>query len=158
MTYEAYIKNKTYIGYGLINGIINAAIFYFSNMSDMGVNVTYDNAVFGMAINSVLLGMILTWCVVPLTKADIKNDKFEANMHYTQAQKLPANGFVLSIVLGIVCGLIGTAISALLFFVFKSMLTNWTVFFVKLLVCAVVGGLAGFTVIEDVVAHKLEDK
>ncbi len=157
MTYEAYVKNKTYIGYGLINGIINAAIFYFSNMSKMGESVTFHDATVGMAINSVLLGMILTWCVVPLTKQDIKNDKFEANKHFTQAQKLPQGAIALSVVLGIVCGVVGTAISALLFLIFQSYLTNWTVMIVKCVVCAVVGGLAGFTVIEDVVAHKLED-
>ncbi len=157
MTYEAYIKNKTYIGYGLINGIINAMIFYFVHRSVMGQMTTFHDATVDMLINSVALGMILTWCVVPLTKADIKKGTFEANMHFTSAQKLPLNAFVLSIVLGIVCGLVGTAISALLFYICQSFLTNWLHFAVKLLVCSVVGGLCGFTVIETVVAHKLED-
>ncbi len=158
MTYEAYVKNKTYIGYGLINGIINAVIFYFIHMKDIAQMSTFDAGMFDMILTSVLLGMILTWCVVPLTNKDIKNDVFEANMHYTPAQKLPKNAFALSIVLGIVVGIVGSALSALLIFICQSFLFNWVLMIIKGIVCAIIGGLAGFTCIEDVVAHKLEDK
>ncbi len=157
MTYEAYVKNKTYIGYGLINGIINAVIFYFMNKGAMGSMVTFHDGMVDMALTSVLLGMILTWCVVPLTKADIKKGVFEADKHFTQAQKLPLNAFVLSLVLGVAIGLVGSALSALLILICQSFLTNWVLMVIKGIVCAVIGGLAGFTVIETVVAHKLED-
>ncbi len=157
MTYEAYVKNKTYIGYGLINGIINAVIFYFIHMSDIADMTTFHDGMVDMALTSVLLGMILTWCVVPLTKADIKKGIFEANTHFTQAQKLPQNAFVLSLVMGVAIGLVGSAISALLIFICQSFLYNWVLMIIKGIVCAIIGGLAGFTVIETVVAHKLED-
>ncbi len=156
-TYEAYVRNKTYIGYGIVNGIINAIIYLFIHLGVIGEMTTFNAGMFDMFITSALLGLILTWFVVPLTKGDIKKGVFDANMTFTPAQKLPKNTFVLSIVMCVVTGIAGSILSAILIFICEAFLFNWVMMIIKGIVCAIIGGLSGFIVIEDVVAHKLRD-
>ena len=69
-SFKSYALNKCLIGYGVVNGIINAAIF-------AGINAGAPDAMFGMhdivhdlAFTGLLLGMLLFACVLlplPLT-------------------------------------------------------------------------------------------
>lgn len=75
-SFKSYALNKCLIGYGVVNGIINAAIF-------AGINAGAPDAMFGMhdivhdlAFTGLLLGMLLFACVVPLTRMDLRKGVF----------------------------------------------------------------------------------
>lgn len=75
-SFKSYALNKCLIGYGVVNGIINASIF-------AGMHAATPDAVFDMtaiahdiAFTGLLLGILLFACVVPLTRMDLKHGKF----------------------------------------------------------------------------------
>lgn len=75
-SFKSYALNKCLIGYGVVNGIINAAIF-------AAINAGAPDAMFGMhdivhdiAFTGLLLGMLLFACVVPLTRMDLRHGRF----------------------------------------------------------------------------------
>ena len=76
LSFTSYALNKCLIGYGVVNGIINAAIF-------AAINAGAPDAMFGMhdivhdiAFTGLLLGMLLFACVVPLTRMDLRHGRF----------------------------------------------------------------------------------
>lgn len=74
--FVSYLLNKCIIGYGIVNGIINAIVFYLMHRGD-------PDAVFGeaaifhdFALTGALLGILLFVIVVPLTRADVRKGAF----------------------------------------------------------------------------------
>lgn len=76
--FAAYMRHKCLIGYGIINGIINAVIFYLLHRSDPGAVLTPADAAHDLAFTGLLLGPLLFACVVPLTKMDRAHGAFQA--------------------------------------------------------------------------------
>lgn len=74
----AYMRHKCLIGYGVINGIINAVIFYLLHHSAPGAIFTPADAAHDLAFTGLLLGPLLFACVVPLTKMDRAHGTFTA--------------------------------------------------------------------------------
>ena len=123
-SFKSYALNKCLIGYGVVNGIINAAIF-------AGINAGAPDAMFGMhdivhdlAFTGLLLGMLLFACVVPLTRMDLRKGVFSLPGAAGGAFPLVSSSYAVSI-LGVM--------------------------FLKGLVCALGGAVAGWFTISFVV-------
>ena len=96
-SFKSYALNKCLIGYGVVNGIINAAIF-------AGINAGAPDAMFGMhdivhdlAFTGLLLGMLLFACVVPLTRMDLRKGVFSLPGAAGGAFPLVSSSYAVSI-------------------------------------------------------------
>lgn len=146
--YKSYLLNKCIIGYGVINGVINALIF-------LGINAGNPDALFNqgkiieeMALTGALLGLILTWCVVPLTKIDLRKGVYRGQAgSYGFAEKLPVKAIPMSIAVGVVALIVVVVISGLVTFVLPLPLTRTGMMIFKGVMCAVTGGISGYCVI-----------
>lgn len=154
--YKSYLKNKCIVGYGIVNGVINALIF-------RGLNAGNPDALFGqakiieeMALTGVLLGLILTWCVVPLTKMDLKKGVYQridaaeadgASGSYGFAQRLPRHAVPLSFAVGGVALAVVVILSGLFTLAAPLPLTRTGMMLLKGVMCAVTGGVSGYCVI-----------
>lgn len=74
--FVSYLLNKCIVGYGIVNGIINAIVFYLMHRGE-------PDAVFGeaaifhdFALTGALLGILLFIIVVPLTRKDVRKGAF----------------------------------------------------------------------------------
>ena len=142
--FKSYLANKCIIGYGIINGIVNAAIFFGMNASNPDVTFAAGKVVEEIVLTGALLGLILTWCVVPLTKMDLR--KTDADRNGIIA-KLPGGAITLSIPVGIIAAVVAGAL-ALVFTMFLPMpLTRTGMMIFKGCMCAVVGALSGYIVV-----------
>lgn len=72
-TLKAYVLNKSLIGYGVINGVINGLIAYFINIGNPSAYFEWTNVLFDFALTGLLLGAILAACVLPMTRKDVRN-------------------------------------------------------------------------------------
>lgn len=77
--YQSYLKNKCIVGYGIVNGIVNALIFMGMHAGDADITFAAGKVVEEIALTGALLGLILTWCVVPLTKMDFNKGVYPGN-------------------------------------------------------------------------------
>ena len=144
-SFKSYALNKCLIGYGVVNGIINAAIF-------AGINAGAPDAMFGMhdivhdlAFTGLLLGMLLFACVVPLTRMDLRKGVFSLPGAAGGAFPLVSSSYAVSI-LGM------TGAGALLSLALPAAGATVTgMMFLKGLVCALGGAVAGWFTISFVV-------
>ena len=115
-SFKSYALNKCLIGYGVVNGIINAAIF-------AGINAGAPDAMFGMhdivhdlAFTGLLLGMLLFACVVPLTRMDLRKGVFSLPGAAGGAFPLVSSSYAVSILgVGALAAVVMTGAGALLF-------------------------------------------
>ena len=96
-SFKSYALNKGLIGYGAVNGVINAAIF-------AGINAGAPDTMFGMhdivhdlAFTGLLLGMLLFACVVPLTRMDLRKGVFSLSGAAGGAFPLVSSSYAVSI-------------------------------------------------------------
>ncbi|BCS57355.1 hypothetical protein ADLECEL_12400 [Adlercreutzia equolifaciens subsp. celatus] len=68
LSFTSYALNKCLIGYGVVNGIINAAIFAGLHAAAEGATFDMGAVVSDLSFTGLLLGMLLFACVVPLTR------------------------------------------------------------------------------------------
>ena len=114
-SFKSYALNKCLIGYGVVNGIINAAIF-------AGINAGAPDAMFGMhdivhdlAFTGLLLGMLLFACVVPLTRMDLRKGVFSLPGAAGGAFPLVSSSYAVSILgVGALAAVVMTGAGALL--------------------------------------------
>lgn len=145
--FNSYLLNKCIIGYGVINGIINAAVFYLLHMGD-------PNALFGetdifhdFALTGVLLGILLFVIVVPLTRMDLRKGIFSgpdaANLGGA-ASLVPASyaPALLVTTVAATVALMGTGAFAATLLPLPLTVTGMML--LKCFVCACAGGIAGY--------------
>ncbi len=70
--FNSYLLNKCIVGYGIINGIINAVIFYLMHLSEPELLFSEADIFHDFALTGVLLGILLFVIVVPLTRMDLR--------------------------------------------------------------------------------------
>ena len=75
-SFKSYALNKCLIGYGVVNGIINAAIFAGLHAAAEGATFDMGAVVSDLSFTGLLLGMLLFACVVPLTRMDLRHGRF----------------------------------------------------------------------------------
>ena len=152
-SFKSYALNKCLIGYGVVNGIINAAIF-------AGINAGAPDAMFGMhdivhdlAFTGLLLGMLLFACVVPLTRMDLRKGVFSLPGAAGGAFPLVSSSYAVSILgVGALAAVVMTGAGALLSLALPAAGATVTgMMFLKGLVCALGGAVAGWFTISFVV-------
>lgn len=74
--FNSYLLNKCIVGYGIINGIINAVIFYLMHLSEPELLFSEADVFHDFALTGVLLGILLFVIVVPLTRMDLRKGVF----------------------------------------------------------------------------------
>lgn len=146
--YKSYLANKCIIGYGIINGIVNALIFFGMNASNPDATFTAAKVVEEIVLTGALLGLILTWCVVPLTKMDLRKNVYKADADRNgMITKLPGGAVTLSIPVGIIAAVVAGALAWVFTLVLPMPLTRTGMMIFKGCMCAVVGCLSGYIVV-----------
>ena len=146
--YQSYLKNKCIVGYGIVNGIVNALIFMGMHAGDADITFAAGKVVEEIALTGALLGLILTWCVVPLTKMDFNKGVYPGNSEgYGWLAKLPKKSIPLSIFVGIIALVVATPLAWLCTFVLPLPLSRTGMMIFKGVMCAVAGCVSGYVVI-----------
>ena len=149
LSFTSYALNKCLIGYGVVNGIINAAIF-------AGLHAAAEGATFDMAAGVSDLsftGLLLFVIVVPLTRMDLRKNVFKLPAGGAGAFPLVSGSYAVSIlVVGALACVFMTGIGALLSLALPAGGATVTgMMILKGLVCACGGAVAGYFTISFVV-------
>ncbi|MEG0823888.1 MAG: hypothetical protein RSG07_05230 [Erysipelotrichaceae bacterium] len=155
---KTYLLEKCLIGYGIINGIINAGIFYAMEAKHPDAMFAYPDAVIDISITTLLLGMILMYCALPLTLKDMNAGKFEVPKNAVNkiVAKLPKKKFLAALVIGLMTMAVAGGISALIAMVLPLPLTVKQMGIFKGVACSIGGGIAGYLTINKAISDKQE--
>ena len=145
--YQSYLKNKCIVGYGIVNGIVNALIFMGMHAGDADITFAAGKVVEEIALPGALLGLILTWCVVPLTKMVFNKGVYPGNSEgYGWLAKLPKKSIPLSIVVGIIALVVASPLAWICSFVLTLPLSRTGMMIFKCVMCAAAGCVSGYVV------------
>ena len=128
--FNSYLLNKCIVGYGIINGIINAVIFYLMHLSEPELLFSEADIFHDFALTGVLLGILLFVIVVPLTRMDLRKGVFSGLLVASVAATVSLMG-------------VGAFACVLL----PLPLTVTGLMLLKGLVCACAGAVAGYITI-----------
>ena len=95
--FNSYLLNKFIVGYGIINGIINAVIFYLMHLSEPELLFSEADIFHDFALTGVLLGILLFVIVVPLTRMDLRKGVFSLPGAAGGAFPLVSSSYAVSI-------------------------------------------------------------
>lgn len=144
VNWKKYLMEKAIVGNGIVNGIVNGYIFYLLNKS--ATEFTGTEFIFDIALTSVLLGALLFYIVIPLTKKDIVKKDIDTSSN---------NGHIAAL-LGTKRGVVACKVSAVTFFVTMACLAiNLAIFdcgvmsltsamISKGILCSIAGGVASY--------------
>lgn len=152
-SFKSYALNKCLIGFGLVNGIINASIFAGMHASAEGAMFDLAAIVHDLSFTGLLLGILLFACVVPLTRMDLKNGKFSLPAAGAGTFPLVSGSYVVSMITaGVIATVAMTGAGALLAMVLPAAGATVTgMMFLKGIVCSFGGAVAGYFTISYVV-------
>lgn len=152
MSFNKYLLEKCLISSGIINGIINAGIFYLLEKNHTEGFALADILI-DLTATGILLGLILTLCLYPLTKMDIKKEKFVAQHNMDKiVNKLPDNKYLLGLLLGVIAAAVVVALSAIIIpLTGIAPLTMMQMMFYKGVACTIAGGVTAYFGIPKVV-------
>ncbi|MEI3307543.1 MAG: hypothetical protein V8R48_01565 [Eggerthella lenta] len=155
-TFSAYVSNKCIIGYGLINGIVNAAVFAAMHAAQPDVVFGLPDIAVDLALTGLILGVILFACVVPLTRHDLNAGRFACPEAFPGAVRLLPRSYAgAMLALGLVAAVAAVALGAALALVVSIVLPLPLPFLpmmaLKGCVCACIGALSGYLTISYVV-------
>lgn len=155
-TFSAYAANKCVIGYGLVNGIVNAAVFAAMHAAQPEVTFGMVDIVTEMALTGAILGIILFACVVPLTRHDLNAARFDRPEALPSFVRLLPRSYVgAMLVLGLVAAVaavaVGLALALVVGIALPLPLPFAPMMVLKGCVCACIGALSGFLTISYVV-------
>lgn len=155
-TFSSYAANKCIIGYGLINGIVNAGVFAAMHAGSPEVVFGLPDILFDLALTGLILGIILFACVVPLTRNDLKANRFAPPETLPSVARLMPRSYVgAMLVLGVIAAVLAVAVGAALALVVGLVLPLplplIPMMALKGCVCAVIGACSGFLTISYVV-------
>ena len=151
--FNSYLLNKCIVGYGIINGIINAVIFYLMHLSEPELLFSEADIFHDFALTGVLLGILLFVIVVPLTRMDLRKGVFSLPGAAGGAFPLVSSSYAVSILgVGALAAVVMTGAGALLSLALPAAGATVTGMMVlKGLVCALGGAVAGWFTISFVV-------
>lgn len=142
-TFRIYALNKCLIGYGLINGIINALVFRLMYLGQESVTFDYAHVTADLAMTSVFIGIILFLCAVPLTKMDLRKGRFAPPATDGLASFVPRRYPLAVIVVAVIACVTTTGVTALVAMVLPLPLGVIPMMVFKGFMCAFAGGAAG---------------
>lgn len=144
-SFKGYLMNKMIIGYGLINGLINAGIFYLIHKSQPGATFGASAIMKDMALTGFLLGILLFAIVLPLTRTDFKKHPWDFPSTLPKHVGLiPRNYVAAMLVLGVIVALGAVAVSALFALILQLPLTVMQAMIFKGFCCTLAGAAAGY--------------
>ena len=154
--FKSYLLSKCTIGYGIINGLINAGIFYLMEKSHPDAMFGSADIIKDLTFTTFLLGFLLALIVMPLTAKDLEKGKFSSQEGVHKFEKyLPNHLFVFSIIIGIVTCALTIILSSIIVFLFNiAPLTVMQMMIFKGTICAICGGIAGYLCIIKVAYRK----
>ena len=142
--------NKCIVGYGIINGIINAVIFYLMHLSEAELLFSEADIFHDFALTGVLLGILLFVIVVPLTRMDLRKGVFSgpnvANLGGA-ASLVPASYAPALLVATVAATVSLMGVGAFACVLLPLPLTVTGLMLLKGLVCACAGAVAGYITI-----------
>lgn len=148
--FNSYLLNKCIVGYGIINGIINAVIFYLMHLSEPELLFSEADVFHDFALTGVLLGILLFVIVVPLTRMDLRKGVFSgpnvANLGGA-ASLVPASYAPALLVATVAATVSLMGVGAFACVLLPLPLTVTGLMLLKGLVCACAGAVAGYITI-----------
>ena len=139
---------------GIINGIINAVIFYLMHLSEPELLFSEADIFHDFALTGVLLGILLFVIVVPLTRMDLRKGVFSLPGAAGGAFPLVSSSYAVSILgVGALAAVVMTAtvslmgVGAFACVLLPLPLTVTGLMLLKGLVCACAGAVAGYITI-----------
>ena len=145
--FNSYLLNKCIIGYGVINGIINAVIFYLLHIGEPEALLGHADIFHDFALTGVLLGLLLFVIVVPLTRMDLRKHVFAgpnaANLGGA-ASLVPASYAPALLVTTVAATVTLMGVGAFACVLLPLPLTVTAMMLLKGVVCACAGGVAGY--------------
>lgn len=148
--FNSYLLNKCIVGYGIINGIINAVIFYLTHLSEPELLFSEADVFHDFALTGVLLGILLFVIVVPLTRMDLRKGVFSgpnvANLGGA-ASLVPASYAPALLVATVAATVSLMGVGAFACVLLPLPLTVTGLMLLKGLVCACAGAVAGYITI-----------
>lgn len=144
--FKKYLLSKCLIGYGLINGIVNAIIFYFMERGHLDKIFDGRDIITDFAFTTFSLGLILALIVIPMTAKDMEKGEFKAENRTHKIEKyLPNHILLTSLVVGLIACVISVILSALIVFVFKASPLNVIQMMIfKGIICSIAGAISGY--------------
>lgn len=154
--FKKYLLSKCLIGYGLINGIVNAIIFYFMERGHLDKIFDGRDIITDFAFTTFSLGLILALIVIPMTAKDMEKGEFKAENRTHKIEKyLPNHILLTSLVVGLIACVISVILSALIVFVFKASPLNVIQMMIfKGIICSIAGAISGYLCIIKVAYRK----
>ena len=151
--FNSYLLNKCIVGYGIINGISNAVLFDLMHLSEPELLFSEADIFHDFALTGVLLGILLFVIVVPLTRMDLRKGVFSLPGAAGGAFPLVSSSYAVSILgVGALAAVVMTGAGALLSWALPAAGATVTgMMFLKGLVCALGGAVAGWFTISFVV-------
>ena len=143
--FNKYLLEKCLIGNGIINGIINALIFFAMHKSEPNTTFMTTDIVIDLSATSLILALI----VFPLTAKDLNAGKITRQEGANKIVGfLPKNKYASALVIGIITMVIIAPITwALVMVLNLSPMTVKSMGIFKGIMCAVAGMIAGFMTI-----------
>lgn len=144
--FKKYLLSKCLIGYGLINGIVNAIIFYFMERGHLDKIFDGRDIITDFAFTTFSLGLILALIVIPMTAKDMEKGEFKAENRTHKIEKyLPNHILLTSLVVGLIACVISVILSSLIVFVFKASPLNVIQMMIfKGIICSIAGAISGY--------------
>lgn len=147
--FNKYLLEKCLIGNGIINGIINALVFFAMHKSEPNTTFMTTDIVIDLSATSLILGFLLALIVFPLTAKDLNAGKITRQEGANKIVGfLPKNKYASALVIGIITMVIIAPITwALVMVLNLSPMTVKSMGIFKGIMCAVAGMIAGFMTI-----------
>lgn len=152
--FNKYLLEKCLIGNGIINGIINAIVFYALEKGHPDKIFMTTDIVTDLAITSLILGVILSLIVFPLTVKDVNAGKVVKQEGVNKIVGfLPKHKFASALVVGIITMVAITIVTwAVVMVLGLSPLTVKTMGIFKGIMCSIAGMVAGYLTIMKAVS------
>lgn len=149
---DKYFLEKCFIGNGVINGIVNALIFYGAESAHKDKMFSLTDVLKDISFTVFLLGLLLVLIVHPLTVKDIKSGKLEKASEPSKLLKvLPKKKGLASLVVGLIAVAICVPLTALAAVALKLTPITYTGMGIfKGVICAIAGTLSGYLTVVHV--------
>lgn len=141
--FPAYALNKCLIGYGLINGVINAIVFRLMYLGQESVTFDYGHVIADLAMTSLFIGLILFLCAVPLTKMDVRKGHVQLPRTDGLASFVPRRYPLALVAVGALTCVVTTGVTALVAMALPLPLGVVAMMVLKGLLCGFAGGVSG---------------
>lgn len=145
--FPAYALNKCLIGYGLINGIINAIVFRLMYLGQESVTFGYGQVVADLAMTSVFIGVILFLCAAPLTKMDLRHGRVRMSRTDGLATLVPRRYPLAVLSAAVFTCVATTGVTALVAMLLPMPLGVIPMMVLKGVLCGFAGGVSGLLAI-----------